>query len=711
MIGESLILTGAISYTPGEALILREQMGRALTNEELDGNFVFLNTRANQLVSSVDTLNSGTIPALQEDYNTKLGLKQPLNAKLSSIANTATNGLLSIDSATNIVVPRTLLGSDYVTITNGDGVNGNLTVSVTDDVAIINTPQILSNKTIDGDNNSIRNVSLTTAVKGTLPISSGGTNATTVSDARASLNVLVKPSSNGFVVKTNTDSSETRIVQVSGVGLSVTNPDGVSGNITINTTATSANVPSTPIARDINGNFSASMITANVTGNVTGNADTVTNGIYNNQFYTNPSWLASLSGTKVYNVPNSSLDHSIITINGTDVPLGGSFTFDAGSVNNVANTVVKRDASGNFAAGTITATLNGNALTATNADTAAKASRLTTVRKINNVNFDGTSNITVYDGSKLPLVGGIMQGPITLPGDPTQDLHTAPKQYVDSNDLDVHYGTLTLSSIPEIGIDSVDIFPPAGKTMADLKGFLPAMGSSSLSTPVYSTNLILVIDISNSMFRRHFWNGYWHNTAYLAAGKAGQALINHYSQLGPVHVCIVFAYNGYRRYYKWFDTHYDASAALNTVIDWSGIDGSVIDAHDARPQQLVAHTAVHFITDAYYNYGVFDAFGGSLQAWRNYLNLHRAICHSVCIHEEGLPSYINPFAWDGILRAEIRAFRALLDYDLPRTYFPGIYNTASIHYTIMSDRIQVSLVDGVEADMAPVNWLALWKKG
>ena len=53
---------------------------------------------------------------------------------------------------------------------------------------------------------------------------------------------------------------------------------------------------------------------------------------------------------------------------------------------NTANTLALRDGSGNFAAGTITAALAGNASTAT---------ALQTARAINGVNFDGTAAITV----------------------------------------------------------------------------------------------------------------------------------------------------------------------------------------------------------------------------------------------------------------------------------------------------------------------------
>lgn len=61
-------------------------------------------------------------------------------------------------------------------------------------------------------------------------------------------------------------------------------------------------------------------------------------------------------------------------------------TTNNGTSANTPNTLVKRDASGNFIAGTITGTLTGNASSAT---------KLATARTINGVAFDGTANITI----------------------------------------------------------------------------------------------------------------------------------------------------------------------------------------------------------------------------------------------------------------------------------------------------------------------------
>lgn len=68
---------------------------------------------------------------------------------------------------------------------------------------------------------------------------------------------------------------------------------------------------------------------------------------------------------------------------------------------NTASTVVLRDASGNFSAGTITAALTGNVTgnvsgsSGSTTGNAATATKLATARNINGVAFDGTADITV----------------------------------------------------------------------------------------------------------------------------------------------------------------------------------------------------------------------------------------------------------------------------------------------------------------------------
>lgn len=80
-----------------------------------------------------------------------------------------------------------------------------------------------------------------------------------------------------------------------------------------------------------------------------------------------------------------------INFNGS---LATTWAVDA-TTTNTANKVVARDSQGNFSAGTISAALSGNATSAT---------KLQTSRTINNVAFDGTSNISI--NTNFDLIAG-----------------------------------------------------------------------------------------------------------------------------------------------------------------------------------------------------------------------------------------------------------------------------------------------------------------
>lgn len=101
-------------------------------------------------------------------------------------------------------------------------------------------------------------------------------------------------------------------------------------------------------------------------------------------------------GYQPINTPltNVQIDTNFINLNNDKVESN-----DAVSTNTV-NKVVRRDSSGNFSAGTITATFSGN-LTGNvtgnvtgNADTATSAATFTTSRTINGTSFNGSANIT-----------------------------------------------------------------------------------------------------------------------------------------------------------------------------------------------------------------------------------------------------------------------------------------------------------------------------
>jgi hypothetical protein len=111
------------------------------------------------------------------------------------------------------------------------------------------------------------------------------------------------------------------------------------------TSATSVNTPSTIVLRDASGNFAAGTITANLSGNAT-TATTATN-------FTG-SLLGDVTGTQ-----GATVVSTVGGMTAANVAAGATLANNATN-SNTASTIVRRDASGNFAAGTITANLTGN---------------------------------------------------------------------------------------------------------------------------------------------------------------------------------------------------------------------------------------------------------------------------------------------------------------------------------------------------------------
>lgn len=134
----------------------------------------------------------------------------------------------------------------------------------------------------------------------------------------------------------------------------------VASATTLALNATNLNTASTIVKRDASGNFTAGTITAtfigNLTGNVTGNATSATN----------------FSGSLLGDVTGNQSATVVSLVGGqsaTNVASATTLALSATNLNNI-NTIVKRDGSGNFSAGTITATfvgnLTGNATSTTN---------------------------------------------------------------------------------------------------------------------------------------------------------------------------------------------------------------------------------------------------------------------------------------------------------------------------------------------------------
>jgi hypothetical protein len=139
---------------------------------------------------------------------------------------------------------------------------------------------------------------------------------------------------------------------------------------------------------------SATTFTGNLTGNVTGTASTVTNGVYTTD-----------TGTVTNTMLAGSIADSKLSTISTANKVSNSATTATDA--NTANAIVSRDASGNFTAGTITATLSGNASTATSATSATNATNA------------AITDTTTTAGTYYPVFSSTSTGNSTLRTDST----------------------------------------------------------------------------------------------------------------------------------------------------------------------------------------------------------------------------------------------------------------------------------------------------
>lgn len=301
------------------------------------------------------------------------------------------------------------------TLTIGTGLSGTsyngtsaVTIAIDSTVATLTGTQTLTNKTISGASNTLSNIpnsaltnsSVTingTAVSlgGSATITANTTNALTIGTGLSGTSfnggsavtiaidstVATLTGTQTLTNKTLTDSTTTfqdetdntkkMQFQLSGITTGTTRTltvPNVSG--TIITTGDTGTVTSTMIADGtiVNADINASAAIA-VSKLAASTISGVTLGNNLNTLTLNVSG-TGLSGSTTYN--GSAAATFTVTSNATSA--------------NTASTLVARDASGNFTAGTITAALTGNASTATT---------LQTARTINTVSFNGSANIVV----------------------------------------------------------------------------------------------------------------------------------------------------------------------------------------------------------------------------------------------------------------------------------------------------------------------------
>jgi hypothetical protein len=174
----------------------------------------------------------------------------------------------------------------------------------------------------------------------------------------------------------------------------------------------------------------------------------------------------SFSGSLSGDVTGSQGATSVATVGGVsaaDVASGATVANNATSGNTV-NSIVKRDASGNFSAGTITATLNGNAATATTANSATTATTADAVSA-----SSGDSVVTAINASSS-----------------TVNAARLPSTLVTQNGTNTFGGTNTFSTSPTFsaglsagGQRVTNVGTPTDATDAATKAYVDASGGGA----------------------------------------------------------------------------------------------------------------------------------------------------------------------------------------------------------------------------------------
>jgi len=212
-----------------------------------------------------------------------------------------------------------------------------------------------------------------------------------------------------------------------------------SSAVSLGVDATDANTNGKIVARDSSGNFSAGTITATLNGNATSattattatTSSSVTNGVYTTGSYANPSWITSLSETKVLPSQTGNTGKFLST-NGTNtgwvsaasigfpsvVGQDGKFLYTNGST-------VSWSSPNN---GTLTLSTSGAGIdVATTTFGANQSSDTSFVVNSNATQFNTPDTIVYRDDS-----GNFSTNLISIAGAVSDPTHAVPKSYADT---------------------------------------------------------------------------------------------------------------------------------------------------------------------------------------------------------------------------------------------------------------------------------------
>ena len=436
---------------------------------QLDGvnNLVQLPNPQTKLMFGSDTnLYRGSTGVLQTDNNFIVGTLTPNTVVMTNLTNQLSSSITTSTELSYLSGTTSNVQSQLNLKVNkgGDTMTGPLQLSAGSNSAPSLT---FTGGTNCGLSSNSGNLSLITNGSEQIRISSGGVVAIDSLTVAGVVHTDASGNLSGSLIS-NSDISSNANITDSKLA-TITSASKVANSAT---TATSLNTMGSIVARDSSGNFSAGTITANLTGTSTNFSGSLAGDVIGTQSATTVS---SVGGQTASNVASATILANLSTNLDT------------------INTIVKRDGSGNFSAGTITANLTGTStnfsgsligdVTGTQSNsvvsliggqTASNVAAATTLANLS-TNLDTINTIVKRDGS-----GNFSAGTITasLTGSASLNVLTSG-------------GTMTGTLIHPAGTASAPSIQFTGSTNTGIS-------ASTTNTLSFDTNGVERMNISSS---------------------------------------------------------------------------------------------------------------------------------------------------------------------------------------------------------------------
>ena len=178
--------------------------------------------------------------------------------------------------------------------------------------------------------------------------------------------------------------------------------------LTLAVDATNLNTASKVVARDASGNFSAGTVTAALSGNASTattlqTARTIGGVSFDGSANINLPGVNTAGTQATSGNADTATQASRVLVSNSDAYSNYNMLWHSGNDIYSTSGIYCNPGNDTIVASSFSGPLSGNATTATT---------LQTARTINGVSFNGSANITVADGTKLPLAGGTMTGNI-----------------------------------------------------------------------------------------------------------------------------------------------------------------------------------------------------------------------------------------------------------------------------------------------------------